>query len=572
MRAAETLARTAEGTRDVHSEREERAEGREEDRRGEMERRGEAERRGETERRGEMERRGVGGERRRLMAYESWRHKLKDQMARLHAKGTSVDEKRKELRRANSEKMQLDKRIDESDIDWEARLLPKSVMDKAREVVASCHGDGMVVSSPVPTWKAYACDATEDELLRYLDYEPRRMCPDDWFDSQDLLFTKNCFALPVRHCLTRTPQKLVEPTPFPESLFSQSALKNGAVRWALHHCKSFACLNARLIGDCRLCFNMSIERNRWHRHFRGSLSIEEVVGMMKGSLRIGLDAGGGTGSFAAHMARYNVTVLTTAMNIETVTGRRQGLPYMETIALRGLIPLHVPHKGLPYMETIALRGLIPLHVSHKGVATATPDGQHVGPGALCEQHQVKVPLLAPSPPPVPSSPHLTDYPLQQRLPLMDNTLDLVHCVSGINYLPCPCRSFESTQKAPLPAPSPPPSPLPQQRLPLLDNTLDLVHCVNSIKYLPMQEFEELLFDWDRVLRVGGVLWFEMFYAPLDEMPVYVALISALGYKRLYYHVLPKPDVGEQLGAHMYLNCLLEKPVRLDPPKRTGWLF
>ncbi|CAI7917252.1 unnamed protein product [Closterium sp. NIES-54] len=285
------------------------------------------------------------------------------------------------------------------------------VMDKAREVVASCHGDGMVVSSPVPTWKAYACDATEDELLRYLDYEPRRTCPDDWFDSQDLLFSKNCFALPVRRCLTRTPQQLVE--------VREGEGIGGTQPAVLYH-------------------------HTTHPHHHHHLTT-----------RIGLDAGGGTGSFAAHMARYNVTVLTTAMNIETVTGRRQGLPYMETIALRGLIPLHVPHK---------------------------------------------------------------------------------------------------------------------QRLPLMDNTLDLVHCVNSIKYLPMQEFEELLFDWDRVLRVGGVLWFEMFYAPLDEMPVYVALISALGYKRLYYHVLPKPDVGEQLGAHMYLNCLLEKPVRLDPPKRTGWLF
>lgn len=36
--------------------------------------------------------------------------------------------------------------------------------------------------------------------------------------------------------------------------------------------------------------------------------------------------------------------MTTAMNIETVKGRSQGLPYMESIALRGLIPLHVPHK------------------------------------------------------------------------------------------------------------------------------------------------------------------------------------------------------------------------------------
>ena len=44
---------------------------------------------------------------------------------------------------------------------------------------------------------------------------------------------------------------------------------------------------------------------------------------------------------------------------------------------------------------------------------------------------------------------------------------------------------------------------PQARLPFFDGTLDLVHCVNSVKYLPLGEFEDLLFEWDRVLRVGG---------------------------------------------------------------------
>ena len=48
----------------------------------------------------------------------------------------------------------------------------------------------------------------------------------------------------------------------------------------------------------------------------------------------------------------------------------------------------------------------------------------------------------------------------------------------------------------------PPPPLLQARLPFFDSTLDLVHCVNSVKYLPILEFEELLFEWDRVLRVG----------------------------------------------------------------------
>ena len=43
---------------------------------------------------------------------------------------------------------------------------------------------------------------------------------------------------------------------------------------------------------------------------------------------------------------------------------------------------------------------------------------------------------------------------------------------------------------------------PQARLPFFDGTLDLVHCVNSVKYLPLAEFEDLLFEWDRVLRVG----------------------------------------------------------------------
>lgn len=60
--------------------------------------------------------------------------------------------------------------------------------------------------------------------------------------------------------------------------------------------------------------------------------------------RLGLDVGGGTGSFAAHMALHGVTVMTTAFNVETVYNKIGGLPYMETIALRGLIPLHVPHK------------------------------------------------------------------------------------------------------------------------------------------------------------------------------------------------------------------------------------
>jgi len=107
----------------------------------------------------------------------------------------------------------------------------------------------------------------------------------------------------------------------------------------------------------------------------------------KGAIRIGLDAGG-TGSFAAKMAQHGVTIVTTAMNTETLPDKEMGLPYMETIAQRGLVPLHVPHKA---------------------------------------------------------------------------------------------------------------------RQPFFDGTLDIIHNINSVKYFTPSEFEELLFEWDRILRPGGLV-------------------------------------------------------------------
>ena len=59
------------------------------------------------------------------------------------------------------------------------------------------------------------------------------------------------------------------------------------------------------------------------------------------------------------------------------------------------------------------------------------------------------------------------------------------------------------------------------------------------------------------------MWFEMFYTPIVEMPVYVALIEQLGYKKLYWNVFPKTAGGERKGEHIYLNCLIQKQVRIQ---------
>ncbi|CAI5532607.1 unnamed protein product [Closterium sp. Naga37s-1] len=301
--------------------------------------------------------------------------------------------------------------------------------EKTREFLEQCKNNLVTeyTSKENKDWaiyKGYACEATDEEIAQYMSYELRGLCPDDWFFVQHLIFVKNCYALPKRRCLARTPQEFIEPLPRSHALFNQRALHDGAVRWSHHGCKSFDCLNHRTAGDCKSCFNMTLEANRWKVRYRGALTIKDVVALKKGSLRLGLDAGRGTGSFAAHMARYNVTVMTMAMNIETRSGVHTGLPYMETIALRGLVPLHIPHTA--------------------------------------------------------------------RLPFFDNTLDLVHCVNSVKYLPL--GEFEDL-------------------LYEWDRVLRVGECLqgcvaistSSRTYLPLGEFEDLLYEWDRVLRVGELL-------------------------------------------------------------------
>eukprot|EP00271_Cylindrocystis_brebissonii_P003589 TRINITY_DN1471_c0_g1_i1.p1 TRINITY_DN1471_c0_g1~~TRINITY_DN1471_c0_g1_i1.p1 ORF type:complete len:523 (+),score=75.16 TRINITY_DN1471_c0_g1_i1:109-1677(+) len=324
-----------------------------------------------------------------------------------------------------------------------AQQVTSEALEAAKKAIEAC-------SKPTTSTAANlnpsgcTCEATVEELTQYFNYTVRELCPDDWFFVQNLIFLKHCYNLPKRRCLARTPPDDAGRIGFPASLWDQGALDDRNVRWNSNYCKSFECLNTRMIGDCRNCFNLSLEKNRWKSMYRGNMKMADVVALKKGTLRIGLDAGGGTGSFAAHMAAYNITILTTAFNVETVADRMQGMPYMETIALRGLVPLHVPH---------------------------------------------------------------------------------------------------------------------QARLPFFDNTLDVIHSVNSIKYLELIEFEELLMEWDRVLRPGGILWFEMFYTPVSETPLYISIIDVLGYNRLYWNLTPKPDPGEREGDHLYLNCIIEKPVR-----------
>ncbi|CAI5936555.1 unnamed protein product, partial [Closterium sp. NIES-64] len=311
---------------------------------------------------------GAGGRGREADDVMELQSRLVEKQAELKRLKAEYEALQKRHQKVNADKAALDVKLTESGADWGKKAITKEALTRATELLHSCKPQtGPVISKKVPSWKGYSCSATERELQRYMDFETRGMCPDDWLFVQDLIFRKQCHSLPKRPCLARTAHKIVEPLSRPASLFAQSALQDSSVRWNNHAFSSFASLNALSpsalatatagTGDaCGRqpggggCWNMSAEERRWmvkppkNTAAGGALTVKEVIAIKKGALRIGLDFNGGSGSFAAHMARHNVTMMTSAMNLEANVGRKKGLPFLETIALRGLVPIWLPYK------------------------------------------------------------------------------------------------------------------------------------------------------------------------------------------------------------------------------------
>jgi SAM-dependent methyltransferase len=193
----------------------------------------------------------------------------------------------------------------------------------------------------------HGCALLKSDLEKFMDYTVGGECPDDEPLAQKLLLG-GCEPLPRRRCFARKPEKYTEPVPFPESLWTLPDDNN--FLWTAHPCKSFECLNERakkkVFADCLDCFDLDgREKHRWVDN-AGSLdfTIDEVVHMKpRGTLKIGLDIGGGTGSFAARMREYNVTIVTSTLNLNG--------PFNNFIAHRGLVPLFLTvSQRLPFAD------------------------------------------------------------------------------------------------------------------------------------------------------------------------------------------------------------------------------
>ncbi|MQL99640.1 hypothetical protein Taro_032361, partial [Colocasia esculenta] len=202
-------------------------------------------------------------------------------------------------------------------------------------------------------------------------------------------------------------------------------------------CKSFSCLPAHL------GFDMVAEAARFLPPTRSNLDLTvpqllRIAQDHSTPIRIALDVGGGSGTFAARMKLdAGAVVVTTTMDL--------GAPYNEAAALRGLVPLHVP--------------------------------------------------------------------LQQRFPVHDAALDLVRCGHAVN------------------------------------------------RWIPAPAMEFLLYDADRVLRAGGLLWLDHFFCRAPDLDaVYTPMIGKLGYRTLKWTVGNKTDSGGVKNGEVYLTALLQKPV------------
>ncbi|KAK4379299.1 hypothetical protein RND71_001161 [Anisodus tanguticus] len=98
-----------------------------------------------------------------------------------------------------------------------------------------------------------------------------------------------------------------------------------------------------------------------------------------------------------------------------------------------------------------------------------------------------------------------------------------------------------------------------QRLPFFDNTLDLIHTTRFLDgWIDFVLLDFVLYDFDRVLRPGGLLWIDSFFCLKEELNDYLEAFKILRYKQLKWLVVPKLDKDD---SEVFFSAVLEKPPR-----------
>ncbi|KAI3882589.1 hypothetical protein MKW92_052945 [Papaver armeniacum] len=103
-----------------------------------------------------------------------------------------------------------------------------------------------------------------------------------------------------------------------------------------------------------------------------------------------------------------------------------------------------------------------------------------------------------------------------------------------------------------------------QRFPFYDNVFDLIHISKGSSNGDRSEkMEFLMFDIDRILRVGGLFWLDSYYCSENEQKrIFTQLIDKFLYKKLKWIVGEKFDANQAGKPKVYLSALLQKPTRV----------
>ncbi|XP_074272450.1 putative methyltransferase At1g29790 [Silene latifolia] len=192
--------------------------------------------------------------------------------------------------------------------------------------------------SPIPS----SCHDFPELLYQYMNYTVFELCPKDAQLAESLIL-RGCHPLPRRRCFSRTPANPRFNSLDSNVIWSSYTNPNANGKAS---CRSFKCLDPKLGLN-----GNDLEVNKQEFMVYKSdldLTIPQLLDIAKraGSvLRLGIDIGGGSGSFAAKMQERNVTVLTTTMNL--------GVPFSEVNALRGLVAMHTPlQQRLPVFDGV----------------------------------------------------------------------------------------------------------------------------------------------------------------------------------------------------------------------------
>lgn len=98
-----------------------------------------------------------------------------------------------------------------------------------------------------------------------------------------------------------------------------------------------------------------------------------------------------------------------------------------------------------------------------------------------------------------------------------------------------------------------------QRLPFLDNTLDIIHTTRFLDgWIDMVLLDFVLYDWDRVLRPGGLLWIDSFFCLESDLDAYLGAFKTLRYKTHKWLLFPKLDKDSK---EIFFSAVLAKPLR-----------